>query len=221
MGKLIFIADYAIRNQGQFPTDDKDLRRFGHDLTVLLPNCEAIASALSPTRSYANRPHDPINAAIVEVLALFATKLRYYNLGYLAGAASDQQDPVALWWQKVGEPICQRHYTPRQRRKDEAWGAFLDHTVGSSSIVIHTAEDGTAIESLSAMHLRAGATRVVQKYGRMYALQIVRWLGSIIFELSMKGAYEQRIDALLGMHEPFGIFHNEDRNLRQWKRWAI
>jgi len=41
MGKLIFLADHAIRNGGTFPTD-QDLRKIGHDLTSLLTKCEAI-----------------------------------------------------------------------------------------------------------------------------------------------------------------------------------
>jgi hypothetical protein len=221
MGKLIFIADYAIKNDGRFPTDEKELRRFGHDLSVLLPNCEAIAKTLNPSRSYADRPISPINEAVAEVLTLFATKLRYYNLGHLAGTVGDQRDPIALWWEKVGIPICQKHYTQRQRQKDEDWGDFLDQALGGSSVVVHTAEEGTSINSLSAMHRRAGATRVVQMYGRMYALQIVRWMGSTIFELSHTGAYEKRIEALLGMHEPFSIFHNEDHDLRRCKKWSI
>lgn len=221
MGKLIFLADYAIRNGGTFPNDDKELRRLGHDLRVLLPNCEVIAKTLNPNRGYAQRPVDPINEAAVEVLALFATKLRYYNLGFLAGTAGDQRDPIAMWWEKVAMLICQRHYTERQRQKDEAWGAFLDHSIGDSVMIRHTAEEGHPIDTLSAMHMRAGATSVVQKYGRMYVLQVVRWLESIMHDLSNKGAYERSIRPLLGMYEPFRIFHNDDKDLRNTKTWQI
>ena len=71
------------------------------------------------------------------------------------------------------------------------------------------------------MMTRAGATRIVQKYGRLYVMQLIRWLSMIIWELSHKGAYELRIEALLGLDEPFRIFCNEDRYLIGRKTWSI
>jgi hypothetical protein len=68
---------------------------------------------------------------------------------------------------------------------------------------------------------RAGATRIVQKYSRLYAMQLIRWLSSIISDLSHKGAYEQRIEALFGLDELFHMFRNEDRYLLGRKTWSI
>lgn len=220
MSKLIFLADHSINNNGIFPTN-KDLRSFCHDISSLLCKCESIGSTLGPGREYPNRPIDPIHAGIGEVLSLFGTQLRYYNLNYLAGGAGDQRDPVALWWERVAVPICQRHYSKRQRDKDEADAAMMEFAVGDDSIVLHTTEDGRPINNVCAFFGRAGATLVAQNFGRMYVLQIVRWLAAIIFELSHKGAYECRIEALLGMHEPFAMFMNEDSYLRKWKSWTI
>jgi hypothetical protein len=220
MGKLIFLADHAIRSEGAFPTD-QDLRGIGHDLASLLRKCEAIGTCVSPDRDYAARPNDPIHRGIEDVLSLFATKLRYYNLSHLAGAAQGQQDPVALWWEKVATPICDRHYSRRQREKDETEAAAMEQMLGDTSTVIHSTEIGEPIQDIRSFFARARVTRVVQKYGRLYTLQIFRWLASIIFELSYRGAYEQRIQALLGLHEPFTIFLNEDEYLRDRKTWSI
>jgi hypothetical protein len=43
-----------------------------------------------------------------------------------------------------------------------------------------------------AIMIRAGATRIVQKYGRLYVM-LIRGLSTILSNLSHKGAYEQRI----------------------------
>ncbi len=86
MGKLIFLTDHAIRSDGAFPTD-QDLRKIGHDLASLLAKCEAIGAGLSQDRDYMAWPSDAIHRGIEDVLSLFATKLRYYNLNHLAGAA--------------------------------------------------------------------------------------------------------------------------------------
>ena len=202
MGKLIFLADHAIKNKGAFPTD-QDLRKIGHDLTSLLSKCEEIGVCLSPDREYMTRPSDPIHRGIEDVLSLFATKLRYYNLNHLAGVSRGQQDPVALWWEKVATPICDRHYSAQQREMDEKFAAVMEHMLGGVSDVIHSTEAGEPIQDIHSFFARGRVTRVVQKYGRLYTLHIVRWLASLIYELSHRGAYEERIQSLLGLEEPF------------------
>jgi hypothetical protein len=220
MGKLIFLADHAIRSNGAFPTD-QDLRKIGHDLASLLTKCEAISAGLSQPRDYMARPSDAIHRGIEDVLSLFSTKLRYYNLNHLAGTAQGQQDPVTLWWEKVATPICGRHYSQQQREKDEADAVTIESIMGDNSFILHSTEAGEPIRDIRTFFARSQVTRVLQKYGRLYTLQIVRWLASIIFDLSHRGAYEQRIQALLGLHEPFTIFMNEDKYLRDRRAWSI
>jgi hypothetical protein len=68
---------------------------------------------------------------------------------------------------------------------------------------------------------RAGATRVVQKYGRLYVLQIVRGLSYAISDLVQEAAYTYRFEAFLGLDEPFKVFLNGDRYFRTRKSWPI
>lgn len=220
MGKLVFLVDHAIRSGGAFPTD-QDLRKIGHDLVSLLAKCEAIGASLSQHRDYMARPSDAIHQGIEDVLSLFATKLRYYNLNHLAGAAQGQQDPVVLWWEKVATPIYNRHYSQRQREKDAADAVDVENMLGDMSFVLHSTEAGEPIRDVHTHFSHSRVTRVVQKYGRLYTLQIVRWLASILFDLSHRGAYEQRIQALLGLEEPFTIFLNADKYLRDRRTWSI
>jgi hypothetical protein len=89
------------------------------------------------------------------------------------------------------------------------------------TFVAHHDEAGQPMVTIEAMMTRAGATRVVQKYGRLYVMQLIRWLSSIISDLSHKGAYEHGIDALLGLDEPFRMFRNEDRFFLGRETWSI
>jgi len=77
------------------------------------------------------------------------------------------------------------------------------------------------IENIETLMTRAGATRIVQRYGRLYVMQLTRWLATILSELSRKGAYEFQIEALLGLEERFRIFCNEDQYLLGRKTWSI
>jgi hypothetical protein len=220
LGKLIIIADHAIQNSGKFPTD-RDLRQIGHDLRNLLPRCDAIGKRIKSDPLCVSRPNDPIHQGIETTLFEFATKSRYYNLSYIVGSAGDQTDPISTWWKNVAKPICDRHYSESQRRKDEAQAAFMGKLLGSHSSVLHHTEEGAEINDLGTFFARAGVTTVVQKYGRLYMLQIVRWLSSIMSELSHRGAYEKRIEPLLGLDEVFGIFRTDDRFFLRKKTWSI
>ena len=220
LGKRILIADHAIHSGGSFPTDE-DLKRIGHDLHKLLPRCEAIGGTLKADRSYATRPTDPIHQGIETTLSEFATKSRYYNLRYITGSAGGQFDPISTWWAHVAKPICDRHYSEAQKRKDEAQAAIMEKLLESCSMVLHHTEEGAEINDLGTFFARAGVTAVVQKYGRFYTPQIARWLSSIMSELSHRGAYEKRIEPLFGLEEPFLIFRSDDRTFLRRKTWSI
>jgi hypothetical protein len=220
LGKLIIVADYAIGHGGRFPTDAY-LREIGHDLQGILARCEAIGKSVDAPGSYSARPSDPIHKGIEETLSKFATGSRYYNLDYIAGATGQASDPIAMWWMKVAQPICERHYSDKQRKKESNAARFATKYLGGFSLVLSHAEDGTEIDDMGDIFGRTGQTAVVQKYGRLYTLQIVRWLASILEALSFSGAYRQRIEPLLGLEEPFRIFGNDDHYLRDRKTWSI
>ena len=219
-GKLIVIADYAIHNGGNLPTNSH-LKKIGHDLRELLDACEELANTLNTARPWISRPMDPIHQEIEATLCEFATKTRYYNLDYIGGSAGLRTDPIARWWNKVATAICERHYTTRQKMKNEARGQFVQAIVGESVKIVHHAENGTEIDDLGSFYARSKATPVVQKYGRLYTLQIVRWLASVISDLSYRGAYGERIESLLGLDEPFSMFCSGDQYLRDHRAWSI
>jgi hypothetical protein len=217
--KLIFIADFAIQHGGTFP-DQKLLRDLGHKIDELLDVCEEIGTRVDQSRTYAERPDSPIHVAIVRLLTEFATSARYHNITFLRTPRSAGRDPIAAWWVDVGLPICQEHYRERNRQRDEALAESLGAVVNRTAFVMMTAETGDPIDDAVAMMKRQGATRVVQRYGRMYTLQIVRWLVSIAWELSHTAGYEKRIAGLFCFHEALTGFLVEDSYMRERKTWG-
>ena len=99
-------------------------------------------------------------------------------------------------------------------------GAMMDVTIGNDVMVLHTAENGTPITDMFSYASRGAQTTTVQKYGRLYSLQIVRWLAAIMYELTMKGAYQNRLEELMGLREPFTMFLDEDSTLRDTRKWS-
>lgn len=130
-------------------------------------------------------------------------------------------EPIEAWWAEIGIPILEQHYSDKQRAKDAAQGKTMNALLSPHTHVIHHDESGQTISSIDAMMIRDGATQVVQKYGRLYVMQLIRWFSTIIIGLSHEGAYKHRIEPLFGLDEPFRMFCNEDRYLRTRKTWSI
>ena len=221
LAKLILVADHAIENDGAWLTDQA-LRTIGHDIVALLNACDPISQKYAASEQWCQRPASPIHIAIVVRLSEFAKLTRYYNLASLSGGKAAQLiEPIAGWWNEVGKPILDHHYSANQRAKDEAQAALMGSLMDGFATVLHHNEAGQSMTSIEAMMTRAGSTRVVQRYGRLYVMQLIRWLSTTISEISHKAAYERRIEALLGLNEPFRIFYNEDRYLLGRKTWSI
>jgi hypothetical protein len=220
LAKLIVVADYAISNGGRYPTNQQ-LKGFGHDIAALLQRCEGISARYRSGRLHAIRPSSPIHQGIVVGLSEFGVLSRYYNLDFIVGGkATALPEPIGAWWRRVGVPILASHYTEAQRQKDVVWATATAALMGSSSVLHHT-EDGKPIDDLSELMQRAMATRVVQRYGRLYTLQIIRWLGFLLSDMADLAAHGHRLESFFGLGEAFMIFMCEDDYLKGRKRLSI
>jgi hypothetical protein len=220
LAKLIIVADHAISHSGAFPTDD-ELRSIGHDIAGLLDRCAELSSKHRSSKPYCERPTDTIHHGVVATLTEFAKLSRYHNLDLIVGGkAARLPEPVAAWWDRVGNPILTRHYSDRQRAKDDAQSAAMAELLGPVTYVLHHAEDTTPITDMATLMTRGGATRIVQKYGRLYVFQIVRWLAYLMSDLA-RGARTADIEPLFGIEEPFVLFLNDDRYFLGRSTWSI
>lgn len=206
--KLILLLDHAIRKGGQFPTE-KELRDFGHDLEQLFAHAEGIAARLELSRFPANS----IERSVVRVLSTFAVTTRYYNLDFLVGGkrAQGQQDPIALWWSDVAQPILTKHYSEKRRAADVERAHTMANGLAGAALVLHTAEDGTVLADFANASAHTGKIAVVQKYGTFYAVSVCRLLYLILFEL-VHEAHSKQLDVPT-LYEYYFPFMNEDRYL--------
>jgi hypothetical protein len=196
--------------------------KISQDLGLLLDGCEAINRKRSSSGPNSKRPNEPVHKGIAQTLSEFAKLTRYYNLDLLSGGkAAKLPEPVGTWWKRVGELILLQHYKKDQREKNQAMADDLDKLAQGRVSVRHYSGTGESINDVSGVVRRAGATRVVQKYGRLYVLQIVRWLSYLISELAYEAAYTHRIGSFVGLEEPFKYFLNDDHYFRTRKTWAI
>jgi hypothetical protein len=220
IAKLIIISDYAITNAGKFPSNDI-LRNVGHDVAALLAHCEPLSAKYRAGKQYAERPTEEIHNGIIMTITEFGKLSRYYNLDLLTGgSAVSLPEPIQAWWQRVGQPILSKHYSERQRKRDQQRAATLDTLMIDKVSVLYHTESATPITNIEELVLRAAATRVMRKYGRLYTLQIVRWLAYLISDLARIGA--PRVPGLFGLEELFMMFRiPDDRYFRDRTLWSL
>ena len=217
--KLVIVVDYCIEHTGIFPTDAQ-LRSFGHNLESLMREVEKVTNKRRSEMHYPDLPNTEIHEAIIETLAEFATATRYYNLDLLVrGKGASRLDPLAAWRLRVGEPILKKHYTKRQRIKDQAQAAFMQGVAGSVVLVRHRSEQGDPINTLQHAMLHGGETAVIQKWGQFYTLQIIRYLNDAIWAVE-SAAHAGGLDIIPYLHEFFRGFWNDDSYLKSRKTWS-
>lgn len=216
--KLILMLDHAV-TEGDFP-GEKQVRRFGHNLSELLDAADDVAARLQ--RPAGERlPCSRIHQGIVTTLSNFATNLtRYYNVDVLTGASGveEREDPIVEWIRLVTQPVLERHYTSRAERGHLENAAAIEAMAAPYMVVRFFTEDGTLITSPGAASMRTAETEFARRWERMYVLQLARFLGSLLGELGFLGRGSHEIPHL---SEYFGIFRNSDRYFRERKTWSI
>jgi hypothetical protein len=218
--KISIIVDYALDHSGIFPSN-QELKNCGHDIKTLLDRVEEISRRRRTAKEFAERPSTAIHQGIVETLTEFAQVARYYNLDFLRGRSRASGDPLALWMARVGKPILEKHYPQKQRDKDRQKAKKLEENMSRVvSFIHHHTEAGVPLESFEAAALHSSETEVIQKYGRLYTLQIIRFLSYLLSDLG-KIARRNSVERIPYLNDFFLIFINEDLVFKSRRTWSI
>ena len=222
LAKLVLVANYAITQNNQMPGKEV-LKRFGHKLVELLKEVENIQANCSLKLDYP-RPTTQISNAIVERLDAFADarRGRYVNFSTLGDPNLGKDEPIRKWWDEVAELILAEHYYGKPvQKKVEARAKVIDSLISPITIVRFTNEKGDALQDVESGSILTGQTAIVQRYGRFYALSVVRWLSDVFSKLSERACYAHQIDAFSGVWEFFYTYRVNDNFLRTRKIWPL
>lgn len=221
IGKLVYIANHALNNEGRFPTDADLKREFGHDISKLFCECKKINVNLKSQFEMSNDELNEIHIIIVRFLSDFAKSLRYYNLNFLSDTSSSQLDPIGRWRNEIVSRIFRKHYTNKMVTEDERKARRTGSVIGENSFILHSDEHGSNINTSYDLALASIRAERAQKFSRFYVLQLARWFSRILNKLAHICAYERRFGCFLGLEEPFAIFLNDDASFKSRKTWAI
>jgi hypothetical protein len=219
--KLAIVVNHCLDHSGTFPSDDELKKKYGHDIKALLEHVNQISQQRRPGMEYGILPSTGIHQGIIETLSEFAKVTRYYNLDLLVtGKGRAYGDPLAAWMARVGSPILAKHYSVRRRGADKRGAGVLEQMMGDITLVRNLSESGAPINSIEEAALHSAQTTVVQKYGQLYTLQIIRFLAFLMFELTHE-AYRSPATVIPHLSEFFGMFMNKDAYFKGRRTWSL
>ncbi|MBF0632342.1 MAG: hypothetical protein HQL89_15300 [Magnetococcales bacterium] len=186
LGKLIYILDHLHTHAGQFPSN-ADLKQLGHDIAVLFPHMMEIRQRHPIDRPEEAFPDSDITRAIITFLSKFGKSTRYYNLDHITGKNTiHDDDPLNAWFSTVGNLVLAKHYSNRQKAKDQLVAANREAAIGDHCAVFLSTEQGRPLTNIYDMIAHAAKVAVIQKWGTFHTATIVRFLCFIIDDLNVK-----------------------------------
>ncbi|MGE7472510.1 hypothetical protein ACQKLX_23955 [Bosea sp. NPDC003192] len=220
--KLILVADAALAKGGQMP-NASFVRAYGHKLKGLIEAADSVSQKRNLKLRYPRCTHG-ISLKIIECLDDFADagRGRYANFAALGDPNLGSEEPVRKWWKEVAEAILNAHYYgTKEQERVESNARLVDAIMGPFTLVSHTSEVGAHLDQVLSASVLTGQTSTVQRYGRFYALQMVRWLSEIFSEVCQLASYGHSVDAFYGAWEYVSTYLVEDHFLRTRKNWPL
>ncbi len=219
MMKATFIINYMRENRNATPSNQQ-LRRFGHELTVLfdslamlsLPGCENPLLEIDASS---------VERMILEALSEFANGARYHNLDSLAARARFN-DPLETW-----NAVIERVMREDLRRADVErvlhQSQMLARAIGGSSIFVGSDLRKHPLNALTAFSLpryhNMAAGHVVN-----HTMVLIRALARQLDDVSHLVLIDPRNDRdrpmpIPHMNEFFNFVHYERKQILRKRRW--
>ncbi|MGL4824328.1 MAG: hypothetical protein ACRC2W_15385 [Plesiomonas shigelloides] len=111
--KIVVILQHKIDHDNKNP-ENNTLKKYGHNIEELYDTVLNIA-----VRHGVKIESDDIHTKILNVLSMFGTGSRYYNLDKLTGR-NNNEDPLSLWYDIVYYHIWGLSVKTRKRLQDDA-----------------------------------------------------------------------------------------------------
>lgn len=187
MAKIALHVDRKIATGEFIPSTEMGGRRgLGHDLVKLF---DRVAEVCDQRGYDFARPVEPAHDEILSILTEFAGKGRYNHLDSLASTIVDSKDAEREWDERVLKALFLKHATHRTVkniiRRGESLGAALKEITDKSDVLAfcHDVNGATHIDPLT-IQIRRDVYRCTNRWARMYAFQLGRWLAKVLGALS-------------------------------------
>ncbi|MGW0495757.1 hypothetical protein ACWD0Z_10110 [Streptomyces sp. NPDC003007] len=214
--KLTILLDSLVED-GKFPSDQQLRSAYGHDLSKLLDAVQAIRAKLDQSELDWQLPHPDIIGDAVVFLAEFAKTTRYYNLDVLSGKAPSL-DPVARWFQVVGQPLLAKR-PARQTVRVAAKVSTVAELLGNKMLIRSMTEDGTPVSSVEEAAMAEHNSEYVAKEGTFLCTALARYVIEVLRDRGLAARGAGHVVPAFG--DFFALFNNGDALLKNRRSFTI
>lgn len=205
--KLILITHKVYRNED---ISYDYIKKLGHKLNTLQQDVLKITELYSPLSFDKNRISFPIHNAIINELNDFANRTRYHNLDKLG--QKNIFDPITSWKKNVIKYIQEndiKRYSLSKEDKELA-----------SKLDACTVFDMQNIASWKDMMIQSKEDPQIEKFLRLYIMQIIREYSQLLIEISNFG-WEERNENIPYFKEIFCWLVQTDSWYKSHKTYSI
>lgn len=217
IGKLCFILDYFLNNNGSFPDHNYMQKKIGHNLEKLYKKALEIKQSRSYTFNYLQDLESPVHKNILGILKGFAMGDRYSNIDKLVGSLRESQ-PAFAWYDKVDLLIFDTHISEEKQNKIFMNAKMANEMLGGISITMFSLEDGSLTYDMEETSRRSGIQSAVAPYRQLYVYQMIRFWVELLncLHRDIRRSSDVLIPSFLEM---FSIFYCDDAYAKTKKRW--
>jgi len=221
MSKIAIQVDALISTGRFLSSAEMRSRSAGHRIATLFDRVETIAVERGYDSEFGVRPVTATHVAITDILTEFATTGRYNHLDSLSSTSPSSVDAEKAWDATVMPLLADAHLTKRAQM-------LLDRDIAAVTADLAAAE-GAGVAILGRRHdangdfhgdLAVHAARNIfyerlTPWGRMYTLQLGRWIAWILYELSIEVLRcDHARDHVPYLNDFFSWMLAEDKDLR-------
>jgi len=217
IGKLCLMLDFYIGHDGEFPDSDYMKYEIGHKIAVIYGKSTSIIVERTISMNFLQNLNDPIHQAILSVLSEFALGDRYSNINLLVGSGR-QNDPIALWFNQVDQPLYETRVAKRKKGRIQENSRAVASILNQHARVLHTSETGAEITDIEEASHMTGMYEAVAPYRQLYVLQVIRYWVEFLSSLQYE-AMKTRNEDIPFFTEIFAPFYNDDSYIRTRKTW--
>lgn len=215
--KLAVILDW-METHGGVPPRQADIKDYLHDLNRLLGACRDICSrrGLACLDQVAN---GSVEEEVLDLLANFARKGRYFNLDTV-GSAPGGRDPLVAWDALI-KRVFVKEVPDRKKSMVGAWAAFVNERM-DAHFGVATHDLGGKFVGLGEVTLAAGIIREALPYVCLHVVRLLRELCDLVHVLGEAAQATASSGSRMGVpcFSEFFTFLDDDvaRTLRK-RRW--
>lgn len=217
IGKLCLLLDYYIDNNGRFPDFNYLKNEIGHQIDLLYIKSIEVKVKRSFNFSFMQNLDGDIHQNILKILSSFAKGDRYSNINLLTNSRQ-QSDPISDWYKNVDSLIYENIVRDSRKRKIENNAEIISRMTQSFTMVLHSSESGSEINTVKEASFRTGMQKAVAPYRQLYVIHIIRFWYELLSNLQYSAMSLNKQDIPF-FGDILGGFYNPDSYIRTRKTW--